>query len=139
MAGLKTKQNNASVEGFIKKVKNKKRQEDAFAVLEMMKAITDENPKMWGPSIVGFGSYHYKYETGREGDMPIIGFSPRAQSLTLYVLPGADAFPELMDKLGRYKTGKSCLYINKLEDVDTKVLQKIITKSVQHTKKKYKV
>ena len=92
---------------------------------------------MWGPSIVGFGSYHYKYESGREGDMCITGFSPRKQNLTIYILPGFKRYSELMKKLGKYKTGKSCLYINKLEDVDMKVLKELISEDVKYMKKKY--
>ena len=103
----------------------------------MMKQITKENPIMWGPSIVGFGSYHYKYESGREGDMCITGFSPRKQSLTIYIMPGFDGYDKLMKKLGKYKTGKSCLYINKLEDVDLKVLKELISEDVKNMKKKY--
>ena len=103
-----------------------------------MKQITKEEPIMWGPSIVGFGSYHYKYESGREGDMCITGFSPRKQNLTIYILPGFKRYSELMKKLGKHKTGSSCLYINKLEDVDLKVLKQLITESVKYMKKKYK-
>ena len=138
MAELKTKKNNASVSAFLKKVNNEKRKADSFEVLELMKSVTKEEPKMWGPSIVGFGSYHYVYDSGREGDMPITGFSPRAQSLTLYVMPGFGKYDDLMAKLGKYKTGKSCLYISKLEDVDKSVLKQLIKASVDYMKKKYK-
>lgn len=135
----KTRQTKASVGAFLKKVKNNKRREDAIVVLEIMKEVTKEEPRMWGPSIVGFGSYHYKYESGREGDMPIIGFSPRVQSLTLYILPGFGNYDDLLGQLGKFKITKSCLYINKLEDIDTKVLKKLMARSVQYMKKKYKV
>ena len=101
-----------------------------------MKKITKEEPVMWGPSIIGFGSYHYKYESGREGDMCITGFSPRKQSLTLYIMPGFERYHDLMNKLGKYKTGKSCLYINKIEDVDLKVLKELISESVKFMKNK---
>lgn len=137
MAELKTKKSNASVNSFLSKVKNNQRREDSFKVLEMMKEITGEEPKMWGPSIVGFGSYHYKYDSGREGDWMIIGFSPRAQSLTLYIMSGFKKYDELMSKLGKHKTGKSCLYISKLEDVDTATLKRLIKSSVQSMKKRY--
>jgi hypothetical protein len=116
----------------------KKNDEDSFKILEMMKKITKEEPKMWGPSIVGFGNYHYKYESGREGDFFITGFSPRKQNLVLYIMPGFKRYTELMNKLGKYKTGKSCLYIKKLEDVDIKVLKELISKSVMYIKQKYK-
>lgn len=138
MADLKTKLNKASVKGFLDKVKNKKRREDALAVLEIMKKVSNEEPRMWGSSIVGFGNYHYVYESGREGDWPIIGFSPRAQNLTLYIMPGFEKFPDLMSRLGKYKTGKSCLYISKLEDVDSKVLRQLMKESIAYMKKKYK-
>lgn len=137
MAELKTKKTNASVTAFLNKVKNKQRKEDCFVVLEMMKEITGDEPKMWGPSIVGFGTYHYVYASGREGDWMITGFSPRAQSLTLYIMSGFNKHDELMSKLGKYKTGKSCLYISKLEDVDTAILKQLIKSSVQSMKKRY--
>jgi len=138
MAELKTKKNNASVTAFLNKVKNKQRREDCFEVLELMKEITNEEPKMWGASIVGFGSYHYVYASGREGDWMVTGFSPRAQSLTLYIMAGFDRYEELMGKLGKFKTGKSCLYLSKLEDIDKSVLKKLIKASVQHMKKRDK-
>jgi len=134
MAELKTKLNDASVEKFLNKVDDKQKHEDSFRILKMMKKITKEEPKMWGPSIVGFGSYHYKYESGHEGDMCIAGFSPRKQALTIYILPGFDKYESLMKKLGNYKTGKSCLYIKKLEDIDMKVLSELITESVKWMK-----
>ncbi len=137
MAEIKTKQTDESVKKFLNKVADKKRREDCFAVLEMMEQITKMEPKMWGPSIVGFGTYHYKYESGHEGDMCMIGFSPRKQNLTLYILPGFAKYEELMKKLGKYKTGKSCLYINKLEDVDTATLKKLIKEGFTYMAKKY--
>lgn len=139
MAELKTKKNTTSVEGFLKKVKDSQRKEDCFKVLELMKRVTGEKPLMWGSSIVGFGSYHYVYATGREGDWPLTGFSPRAQNLTLYIMPGFDRYDELMKRLGKFKTGKSCLYLKKLDDVDQIVLEKLISESVKYMKKKYKV
>jgi len=137
MAELKTKQTDQSVEKFLNTVTDKKRREDSFSVLEMMKQITKMEPKMWGPSIVGFGTYHYKYESGHEGDMCMIGFSPRKQSLTLYILPGFANYEELMKKLGKYKTGKACLYINKLEDVDIATLKKLIKEGFTYMARKY--
>ncbi|MGB5530390.1 MAG: DUF1801 domain-containing protein [Ignavibacteriaceae bacterium] len=136
MAELKTKPTKVDVEKFLKSVIDKKRQEDSFKILELMKKITKEEPKMWGPSIVGFGSYHYKYASGREGDFFLTGFSPRKQSLTLYIMSGFKRYDELMKKLGKHKTGSSCLYINKLEDVDLKVLLTLITESVKYMKNK---
>jgi len=135
---LKTKVNKSSVEGFLNSVKDKQKREDSFKILEMMKKITNEEPKMWGPSIVGFGKYHYKYASGHEGDMCMIGFSPRKQSLTLYIMVGSDRFESLMKKLGKYKTSVACLYIKKLEDVDQKVLKKIIAESFKYMNIKYK-
>ena len=132
---LKTKVNKSSVEGFLNSVKDKQKREDSFKILEMMKKITNEEPKMWGPSIVGFGKYHYKYASGHEGDMCRIGFSPRKQSLTLYIMVGSDKYESLMKKLGKYKTSVACLYIKKLEDVDQKVLTELISESVKWMKK----
>jgi len=131
MAELKTKPNKVSVKKFLNEVKDERKREDSFKVLELMKKITKEEPVMWGPSIVGFGSYHYKYESGHEGDMCITGFSPRKQNLTIYILPGFERYEKLMKKLG-----KSCLYINKLEEVDIKVLKELISESVKYMKNK---
>ncbi len=131
MSDLKTKPTNASVDEFLNSVEHPQRREDGFELLRMMKEITKEEPTMWGPSIVGFGSYHYKYESGREGEMPITGFSPRKKSLTVYIMSGFEKYQHLLEKLGKHKTGKSCLYINKLEDVDRVVLKDIIRKSVE--------
>lgn len=136
MAELKTKVNDADVEAFIASVENPKRREDSFKVLELMKKITKEEPKMWGSSIVGFGQYHYKYASGQEGDWPIAAFSPRKQALTIYLMPGFELVEDLMAKLGKCKTGKSCLYINRLEDVDVKVLAELIKLSIPPVKKK---
>lgn len=131
MSDVKTKPTDASVEDFLNSVEHPQRREDSFELLEMMKEITREEPTMWGPSIVGFGSYHYKYESGREGDMPLTGFSPRKRSLTVYIMSGFEGYNDLLEKLGKHKTGKSCLYINKLEDVDRSVLKKIINQSIE--------
>jgi uncharacterized protein DUF1801 len=133
MAELKTKATNESVTGFLNKVSDKGRRDDCFAVLKIMKDVTGEEPKMWGPSIVGFGRYHYKYESGREGEWMITGFSPRKGDLTLYIMAGVDAFPDLMKRLGKFKTGKSCLYIKELEDVDLGVLRQLVKQSVKKT------
>jgi len=131
MAENKTKPTDASVEDFLSAVEHQQRREDGFELLELMKEVTNEDPVMWGPSIVGFGSYHYKYESGREGDMPKTGFSPRKQSLTVYIMSGFEKYTALLDKLGKHKLGKSCLYINKLADVDKNILREIIRKSIK--------
>jgi len=136
-ADLKTKPTALSVTGFINGVENDARKRDAKTLLAMMKKITGEKPKMWGPTIVGFGEYHYKYESGREGDMLNVGFSPRNANMVLYVMGSIPEDDPLRKKLGKYKTGKSCLYVNKLEDVDASVLEKIIKKSYDATNRKY--
>ncbi len=129
MADLKTKVNDASVDEFLEGFPEDKRK-DCYTILEMMKTITNNEPKMWGTSIIGFGDYHYEYKSGREGDFFLTGFSPRKQNLTLYINGGFDQYSGLLEKLGKYKTSKACLYIKKLTDVDMQVLQEIITKSV---------
>jgi nucleoid DNA-binding protein len=136
MADIKTKQNNARVIDFINKVENDKKREFAYKILDLMKSITKEEPKMWGDSIVGFGSFHYKYKSGREGDMLQTGFSPRKQAMTLYIMPGFKQYEKLLQDLGKFKTGKSCLYIKNEEDVDMKVLKEIITKAVKYIRNK---
>ena len=133
MAELKTKKTKASVSAFLDKIADEQRRKDCQTVLNLMKQATGEEPKMWGSSIVGFGTYHYRYASGREGDWPIIAFSPRKTDLTLYIVPGFQKFESLMAKLGKYKTGVSCLYIKKLDDVEIPVLKKLIAKSVEKT------
>lgn len=134
MAELKTKVNDASVEDFLNSVTHEKRREDSFKVLELMQRVTGEPPKMWGDSIVGFGTYTYKYASGREGEWMVTGFSPRKQALTLYIMAGFERYDELMENLGKYKTGKSCLYVKKLEDVDIAVLEELVKASAEHMK-----
>ena len=124
----------ASVADFLAAVPNTRRREDGEALLDMMREITGIEPQMWGPSIIGFGSYHYKYESGREGDMPMIGFSPRSRSLSLYIMDGFDDHDDLLSRLGKHRKGASCLYINKLADVDTDILRELITRSFDHTR-----
>ncbi len=131
MAELKTKETTESVSAFLDKIADKQRREDCLAVVDLMRAVTKEEPKMWGTSIVGFGRYRYKYESGREGEWPITGFSPRKGNLTLYIMGGFDSVPELMERLGKYKTSKGCLYIRKLENVDLGVLRKLVAQSVK--------
>ena len=134
MAELKTKPNDGDVAAYLNSVENKKRREDSFKILEIMKEVTEEEPVMWGGSIVGFGSYHYVYESGREGDWFLTGFAPRKQSMTLYIMAGFDNYDALLGKLGKHKTGKSCLYINKIEDVDVPTLKELIRQSLAHVK-----
>lgn len=131
---LKTKVNDASVTKFLEGVTDEQNRNDAFEMLKLMKQVTKEEPKMWGASIVGFGSYHYKGASGREGDWMLTGFSPRKQALTVYLNHGFDAHKDLLKKLGKYKTGMGCLYINKLDDVDRKVLKELVTASVKRMK-----
>lgn len=137
MAELKTKQNEASVEAFLDGIEHVKRQADARVVVDMMTRITGWQAKMWGKSIIGFGAYDYKYESGRSGRWMIVGLSPRKASLTVYIMPGFSGFPELMTRIGKYKTGRSCLYINKLEDVNLSVLEQLIAQSVDVMKDRY--
>lgn len=137
MAENKTKPTKKSVTAFIKDIQDEQMRRDARKVAAMMREATGTRAKMWGASIVGFGEYHYKYDSGREGDFMITGFSPRKQALTLYVIPGFRHFEALMGKLGKYKTGKSCLYIRRLSDVDEQVLKRLITASVKYMRKHY--
>lgn len=132
MAELKTQVTKASVDRFLEGIKDEKKRQDCYEILKIMKKATKAEPKMWGTSIVGFGDYHYVYASGREGNWFITGFSPRVQNLTLYMMGGFDS--EVLKRLGKYKTGKGCLYINKLSDVDLKVLNELITKSVKQSK-----
>ncbi len=137
MAELKTKQNEANVNAFINTIENERRRRDANTLLELMGKLTGEPARMWGSSIVGFGSYHYKYDSGHEGDWSIVSFSPRKQNLVVYIMPGFSDYAHLMKKLGKYKTGKSCLYINKLDDIDTSVLSELIVDSVAKMRRRY--
>jgi hypothetical protein len=134
MADLKTVPTKFSVDKFLRDIKDEQKRDDCYEILKIMEKATKSRAKMWGTAIVGFGDYHYVYESGREGDWFITGFSPRKQNLTLYMMGGFQQFEDLMKKLGKYSTGKGCLYINKLEDVDTKVLKEIITRSVKAVK-----
>ena len=124
MAELKTKPTDASVDAYLAAIPDEERREECKVIAEMMQRATKVKPQMWG-SMVGFGSYHYKYPTGREGDWFLTGFAPRKQALTLYIMAGFVQYDELLNKLGKYRTGKSCLYIKKLQDVDLEVLEKL--------------
>lgn len=137
MADLKTKENDASVSRFLDTVENEGKRKDCYALMKLMEKITGEQPRMWGTTIVGYGQYHYKYASGREGDWFRVGFSPRKQNISLYMMCGVEENKALLDKLGKYKNGKSCLYVNKLADVDIKILEKLIKKSLAEIKKQY--
>ena len=137
MAENKTQRNDGDVLAFLNAVENKRRREDSLAVLKLMEEETGEPAEMWGTSIVGFGSYHYRYESGREGDFMLAGFAPRKQALTLYIMGGHERHAELFAKLGKHRTGSSCLYINKLDDVDMDVLRQIISASVAHMRREH--
>jgi hypothetical protein len=135
MVELKTKLNDRSVEAFLNSVADEKKRQDCLIILELMKQVTNAVPKMWGDSIVGFGNYHYKYQSGREGEWFLTGFSPRKQNLTLYIMAGFDRYDALLEKLGKFKTGKSCLYIKKIEDIDLPTLRELVEQSVEHLTK----
>lgn len=134
MAELKTKENDGSVDDYLNSVEDDQKREASFAVKELMEEITGEEARMWGTSIVGFGHYKYKYASGRDAEWMLVGFAPRKKNLTLYIMSGFDEYDDLLDNLGKHSTGKSCLYINKLEDVDLDVLRDLVDKSVQHMK-----
>lgn len=135
-AELKTKENKGNVDKFLNSVENEQKRNDSFLLLELMKKITKEEPKMWGDSIIGFGNYHYKYESGREGDWFLCGFSPRKQNLSIYLMCNFDGLEDLLTDLGKYKKSVGCLYIKKLEDINIKVLEKMIKRAIQILKKK---
>ena len=134
MAENKTRKTGASVEEFLASIENSRRRTDGFAILAMMRQITGLEPEMWGPSIIGFGDYHYKYDSGREGDFFLTGFSPRKQNLTLYIMGGLEGREDLLEKLGKHRTGAACLYINKLADVDIDVLRQLIRISFESSR-----
>ena len=137
MAALKTRPGDASVEAFLNAVDDDGRREDAWRVLAMMQEATQEQPRMWGDRIVGFGSYHYTYASGREGDWPLTGLSPAKRHLTLYIMPGFDDYRGLLASLGKHRTGKSCLYVNRLQDIDMRVLEDLVRRSVADMRQRY--
>jgi len=137
VAENKTRKNDLSVDAFLNQVEDDQKKEDCLVLSKIMQSITGEQARMWGSSIVGFGEYHYVYESGREGDMLSIGFSPRKQNLSIYIMSGFSDYAELMGQLGKHKTGKSCLYIKKLSDVDLDVLTLVLEKSYQFVLDKY--
>ncbi|HUP24316.1 MAG TPA: DUF1801 domain-containing protein [Thermoanaerobaculia bacterium] len=137
MAELKTKATDVSVEDFLARIEDESVRADCQKLVRMMKKITRAEPKLWGTSIVGFGVYRYQYASGRSGEWLRVGFAPRKRDLTLYIMPGFDKYGDLMARLGKHKTGKSCLYLKRLADVDTKVLEELVRESVAHMKATY--
>lgn len=137
MAKNKTTQTDNSVTKFINNVENEVKRDDSFKLIEIFKSITGHDPKMWGPSIIGFGSYHYKYESGHEGDAPLAGFSPRKDSLVLYFSPEFENREELSLQLGKHKSSKACVYVKKLDDINIPILKKMIKNSMDYTTKLY--
>ena len=137
MAELKTKPRAGSVAAFLRVIKDEQRQKDCRALVKLMKQVTGARPVMWGPSIVGFGSCHYKYASGREGDWFLAGFSPRKQDLTLYLMSGFQGAGPILEKLGKHKRGGACLYVKRLADLDASALKKLVEHSITETRKRY--
>ena len=137
MSALVTQRNSNSVEAFLHAISDEQKRADAFKFLELFKNTTGFEPEMWGESIIGFGSYHYVYASGREGDWMLTGFSPRAKNFSLYIMNGFSRFDSLLAKLGKHKTGKACLYVNKWDDVNAEALEEMIRASVAYMKEKY--
>jgi hypothetical protein len=137
MADMKTRATDASVDAFLGAIPDDRRRQDCLRVLDLMKDVTREEPKLWGGSMVGFGTYHYRYGSGREGDWFVTGFAPRKGNLTLYIMAGFDRYPELLSRLGKYKTGKSCLYVKTLADVNEDVLRELVRASADHMRQTY--
>ncbi len=136
MGTIKTLVNDASVEDFINSVDGDIKKADAYKILEMYKEITNQEPKMWGDSMIGFGQYHYKSQRStQEGDWPLAAYSPRKQNLTLYIMPGFNDYSDLLNKLGKHKTSKACLYIKKLSDIDEDILRQLIKRSYEDAKR----
>jgi hypothetical protein len=139
MAKQKTIPTRVRVNDFIAAIADERRRKDCRTLLKLMREATGAKPVMWGPTIIGFGQYHYRYASGHEGDCFLAGFSPRKQALSVYIMAGFDGFPELMNKLGKYKTGKSCLYVKSLDDVDLPTLRALIVRSVRQMRKAHRV
>ena len=138
MTQRKTVQTDGSVDAFLATVENPRRRADARRVLDLMREVTGEPPKMWGSSIVGFGSYRYRYASGRDGSSLVVGFAPRKQNLVLYIMPGFSSHAALLSRLGKFRTGKSCLYVNRLDDVDLSVLEELVRESVAEMRRRYR-
>jgi hypothetical protein len=137
MAKNKTMETGASVTEFIDAVENEQQRKDSYQLIEMMKAVTAQEAKMWGPSIVGFGSYHYKYESGHEGDAPLLGFSPRKAAISLYVFSGLEEHKPLLEGLGKFKMGKACIYIDKLQDLHKDKLMEVMNETIYFLRSRY--
>ncbi|MDE0713810.1 MAG: DUF1801 domain-containing protein [Gammaproteobacteria bacterium] len=137
MSQRKTVENSADVNAFLDAVDNPRRRSDAKQLLALMRKVTGAPPKMWGPGIVGFGKYHYRYASGREGESLRVGFSPRKQNLVIYIMPGFSDYGEILEKLGKFRTGRSCLYVNKLDDVDLVLLEQLVRESFREMKRRY--
>ena len=137
VAELSTKVTDRSVDKFLSGITDERKRKDSLVIRDLMARATKAPAEMWGSSIVGFGRYHYKYASGREGDWPLVGFSPRKQNLTLYIMSGFEGYADLMGRLGKYKTGKACLYIKSLDDVHLPTLRTLVQKSVKYVSKKY--
>ena len=136
MAENKTKPTGSSVTAFLNKIKDRQLRDDCFVILEMMQKVSNCEPSMWGSAIIGFGTYHYVYESGREGDSIVIGFSPRKQNISIYLMGGLNTVADELSKLGKYKTGKGCLYIKSLSDVNAEVLKKVFAKAFKEGQRK---
>lgn len=134
MGDIKTRETDASVDAFIDGVPNERQRVDSRALVAMMREVTGEEPRMWGDSIVGFGRYHYRYKSGQDGEWPLVGFSPRKQNLTIYIMPGFERYAELLPRLGKHKTSVGCLYVKRLSDVDQDVLREIVRDAAAHMK-----
>ena len=137
MAEQKTKQTAQSVDAFLSKIPSEQTRDDCKTIIKIMKKVTGAAPKMWGPAIVGFGRYHYKYESGHEGDSCLTGFSPRKAAISLYVMPPESDSASLLKRLGKCKAGKGCIYVKKLADIDTNVLEELVSLSVSNLQSKY--
>ncbi len=137
MAELKTKPNDASVVDFLDTIEDETKRDDSYEIMNMMQEVTGDQPKMWGGAIIGYGTYHYKYASGREGDWMKIGFSPRKQNISIYLMAGVEQHPELLEKVGKFKNGKSCFYIKKLDDVDRDVLRQLMVASLKRIEEIY--
>lgn len=137
MAELKTRPSDRDVRAFLSALEDEQQREDAFALLNLMQEITGQPPRLWGENIIGFGEYHYRYASGRQGDWPTVAFAPRKRELVLYIMSGFEAYPALMQRLGKYRTGKSCLYVRRLKEIDLPTLRELIRKSVEDIQAHY--
>jgi hypothetical protein len=137
MSELKTKKNEASVIDFINQVEDEQKRADSFKLIEIMERLAGAPAKMWGGSIIGFGEYHYKYKSGREGDWMLVGFSPRKANISIYTMCDVESNKDLLDQLGKYKNGKSCIYVKQLSDINQDILEQLIVESIEQTKEMY--